>query len=86
MQDKDRDREVKEVQREERSRGRRPIDTEQEGLTKKFKRDFEELLLNANKAHFKAFLIAYGQLEGSEQFEISMKLWKGYQQNRHNRP
>jgi len=70
---------IKSVRREEVSRGRRPIDTEQEELTRKFKRDFEELLLNGNRQQFRSFLIAHGLQAESERFDASMKLWEDYQ-------
>lgn len=86
MSDQTEDPEIMAVRREETSRGRRPIDTEQEELTRKFKRDFEELLLNGSQKQFRAFLSAHGQQVGTERYEASMKLWDVYQRNRYNRP
>lgn len=73
---------IKNVRREEMSRGRQPIDTDQEELRAQFKRDFINLLCNGNKKQFESFLIANGQIEGSEKFEISMKKWHDYQKSR----
>lgn len=79
------DPEIKAVRREEMSRGRRPIDMEQQELHGKFMRDFEELLLNGDRRQFVSFLIAHEQQVGTERFEASMKLWDGYQKHRHQR-
>jgi hypothetical protein len=70
---------IKSVMREERSRGRQPIDTDQEALRKNFQRDFELLLYEGDRKKFKTFLIAHGQQEGGEQFRHSMSLWDTYQ-------
>jgi hypothetical protein len=80
------DQDVQAVRREEMSRGRQPIDTSQLELKRKFKRDFEELLLNGDQKQFRLFLIALGQEESGEQFEASMKHWQSYQKNRHRSP
>ncbi|HMU56486.1 MAG TPA: hypothetical protein PKA61_15860, partial [Nitrospira sp.] len=55
------------------------IDTEQQELARKFKRDFEELLLNGNRAQFESFLIAHGMQRESEPFEASLEKWRIYQ-------
>ena len=64
MANKGEDQDVQAVRREEMSRGRQPIDTNQLELKRKFKRDFEELLLNRDRKQFRLFLIAHGQEEG----------------------
>lgn len=86
MANKDDDQEIQAVRREEMSRGRQPVDTDQRKLIRKFKRDFEELLLNGDRKQFRSFLIAHGQQEGSEQFEASMKHWQAYQRKQHRIP
>ena len=86
MANKGEDQDIQAVRREEMSRGRQPIDMEQLLLERKFKRDFEELLLNGNKKQFRSFLIAHGQQEGTERFEVSMRHWQAYQKTRHQKP
>lgn len=86
MANKGEDQDIQAVRREEMSRGRQPIDMEQLLLERKFKRDFEELLLNGNKKQFRSFLIAHGQQEGTERFEVSMRPWQAYQKTRHQKP
>lgn len=82
----DDEKEIKAVRRVEMSRGRRPIDTEQEELARKLKGDFEELLLNGSKQQFRSFLIAHGQQVGSERFRTSMRLWENYQRSKNPHP
>lgn len=62
------------------SRGRQPVDTDQEALLRKYKRDFEEIMLNRDEVQLREFLIALGQEEGSERFELSLKGWKSYRE------
>jgi len=81
----DDEKDIRDVRREEMSRGRRPRDTEQEELARKLKRDFEELLLNGDGKQFELFLIAHGQEAGTEKFELSMKKWQTYQTERRAR-
>lgn len=79
---KDPRQDIKNVMREERSRGRQPIDTDLEALRKDFQRDFESLLYEGDRQKFKSFLIAHGQQEDGEQFQHSMCLWSTYQKER----
>lgn len=78
---KDKTQHVRSVMREEMSRGKRPVDEDQRALSKQFKKDFIGLLKEGNARQFKAFLIAHGQLEGSERFVQSMSLWNSYQRD-----
>lgn len=72
-------REIKDVLREERSRGRQPIDTEQKALHRQFVRDFESLLREGDREKFESFLIAHERLKGTEEFQQAMSLWDNYQ-------
>lgn len=85
MKDQSGDSDIQAVRREEMSRGRRPIDTEQQELARNFKRDFETLLLDGDREQFRAFLIAHGLQDGGEQFQRSMILWEDYQKKRRAR-
>jgi hypothetical protein len=67
------------VRREEMGRGKRSLDTDQERLRWRFKRDFESLLREGDRKNFESFLIAHGQLRGTEAFLNSMRLWNNYQ-------
>lgn len=80
----DDEKDIRDVRREEMSRGRRPpIDTDQEEKEKKYFLEFRGLLRDGDRKKFKSFLIARGQQEGTEEFVHSMNLYDQYQKDVH---
>lgn len=73
------DPEIRKVIREERRRGRRPVDEEQVAENKRLERDFLYLLETGNEKDFRAFLNAHGLQDGQEKFDECLKLWRDYQ-------
>lgn len=77
------DPEIEKVYREEVRR--RPTDEELKAQSKRFERDFFQLLKEGNEERFRSVLIAYGFREGEEPFEKALKLWREYQKQRGGR-
>jgi len=72
---------IQDVQREEMSRGRRPIDTDAIKQKQQDRKNFTWLLRNGTREEFEDFLIARGQPRENEAFVRSMELYDQYQQN-----
>jgi hypothetical protein len=65
-------RDIKDVLREERARGRQPLNTDQEARRRQFVRDFESLLREGDRKKFESFLIAHERLNETEEFPQAM--------------
>lgn len=78
MKNKNIDKEIHDVMKEEKSRSKAIFDSEARKRNDLFKRDFLRLIHEGNVEKFRAYLISCGQQPGSEKFRISMRAWNEY--------
>jgi len=66
---------VQDVMREEKSRGRRPIDTDVLSQREMLRRDFRKLLRIERRGDFEDAILALGLKRGSPPFETALRIW-----------
>ena len=76
MDDEPRDRDIRDVLREERSRGRRPVDSETERIERELREGFLKLIGDGTEADFRDALIALGWEPDSPEFEAFVTPWR----------
>ena len=75
--------EIRDVLREERGRGRRPVDTEVERTERELKHGYRRLIsAGATEEEFREGLIALGWLSESPEFQTFLKQWRAIQRAR----
>lgn len=84
--DDKKDPEVSKVIREEKSRGRRPIDEEAKEEARKLKAGMIQLIRNNDEGGFIEALNALGLYSGDPLFEERMKKWHDYQSQKRKNP
>lgn len=76
--DEDRENDLHEVMKQEKRRGRRPIDFEAGKKRAQILRDMRKLLENATEEEFVAAIRAAGLHDGSPEFLEALRIWRGY--------
>ena len=77
MDDK-RKRDLEDVMREEKSRGRRPIDLQARRKRVEKLKDFRDLLSLATEDEFRKAMHDLGLTDGSPRFLEALRIWRGY--------
>jgi hypothetical protein len=76
--DKDDKNDLEEVMRQEKRRGRRPIDFETGKKRTQTLRDMKKLLESASEEEFIAAIRAAGLRDDSPEFLEALRIWRGY--------
>ena len=77
------DEDIRDVLREERGRGRRPVDTEAEKAERELRDGYRRLIsAGASEEEFRDGLIALGWPPDSSEFEALMRQWRAIQRAR----
>ncbi len=69
---------IEEVMKQERRRGRRPIDFESGKERAQTLRDMRKLLESASEEEFVAVIRVAGLRDGSPEFLEALRIWRGY--------
>jgi hypothetical protein len=76
--DEDRKNDRHEVMKQEKRRGRRPIDFETGKKRSQILRDMRKLLENATEEEFVEAIRVAGLHDGSPEFVEALRIWRGY--------
>ncbi len=76
--DKDANDDLSEVIRQEKQRGRRPIDFEAAKQRAQLLKDMRKLLETATEEEFLVAIRAAGLRDGSPEFWEALRIWRGY--------
>jgi hypothetical protein len=76
------ERDVQDVLREERARGRRRVDTDAEREQRKFREDYLVLILGDDEAKFREALIALGFQPDSAEIRQHVASWRALKRQR----
>ena len=83
MDEREKDDEIDDVLREERSRGRRPVDTEAKQIQHELKAGYRRLIsAGATEEEFRGGLIALGWPPDSPEFQTFLRQWRAIQHAR----
>ena len=72
----DDDSDLDDLLREERSRGRRPVDMEARQLRERVREQLHEVCRDGTEADFRALIRAYGVPAGSDRETALLRLWR----------
>ena len=75
-------RDADDVLREERARGRRPVDTDAEREQREFREDYLVLILGDDEAKFREALIALGFQPDSAEIRQHVESWRALKRRR----
>jgi hypothetical protein len=76
--DKERNRDLEDVRKEETRRGRRPLDVDAKRERDKLLRDLGTLLRLGTETEFVAAMRAVGLQEGSAELEQALRIWREF--------
>jgi hypothetical protein len=74
----DKEKDVQDVRKQEGRRGRRPIDLEAQKQYREQLAKMRRLLEISTEEEFVKAMLAYGMVEGSEEFLTSLRTWREY--------
>jgi hypothetical protein len=78
----ERDKELKDVIRQERARGKRHVDPDAEEAERRFREGYLRLLEECDEQGLIDVLLAQGIERGSARFEQALAAWRDYQRRR----
>ena len=78
----ERDKELKDLIRQERARGKKHVDPEAEEMERRFREGYLRLLEECDEQGFIDVLVGQGIERGSPRFEQALAVWRDYQRQR----
>ena len=73
---------LRQVMEEEKRRGRRPIDPAARKRRTELLRYLRNLIHEADERRFREAIRAHGLRDGTEEFEVALRIWREGQKNR----